>query len=334
MTDPRPLLIDCDPGIDDAIALLLAFSMPETLRVTGVTTVAGNVPLETTTRNARRVRGLAGKPDVPVFAGCPRPMVAQPFFAPHVHGADGLGGIPLPGEAGGLAARHGVDAIVEQVSAHPGLAMAAVGPLTNVAVALVKRPDIAARIGSLVIMGGGVSVGNVTPAAEFNIFVDPEAARTVIEAGLRPVLVPLDATHRAPVTAAAIEELASCGEGVAPEAGAMLRAYHGNVGVERPGAFVHDAMALAVLIWPELFERRPARLSVVTDSGPERGRTIADFASSEPNADVVVDLQADRFLDRLYERLRSYPRPDANARPAQPAGGAADGAGVGSAGQR
>ncbi len=308
MTDPRPLLIDCDPGIDDAIALLLAFTVPEALHVTAVTAVAGNVPLETTSRNALRVRGLAARPEVPVFAGCPRPLVAQPYFASEVHGADGLGGVPLPGESGGLAAQHGVDAIIEQLAAHPGLSIAAVGPLTNVAVALVKRPDIADRIGKLVIMGGGLAFGNVTPAAEFNIFVDPEAARTVIEAGLRPVLVPLDATHRAPVTAHAIEELAACGDGVAPEAGAMLRAYHGNVGIERPGAYVHDAMALAVLIWPELFDIRPARLSVVTDSGPERGRTVADFASREPNAEVVVELDADAFLNRLFERLRSFPR--------------------------
>lgn len=308
MTDPRPLLIDCDPGIDDAIALLLAFSMTEALHVTAVTAVAGNVPLANTSRNACRFRGLAGRPEVPVFAGCPRPLVAQPYFATEVHGADGLGGVPLPGEPGGLAAQHGVDAIVEQLAARPGLAIAAVGPLTNVAVALVKRPDIAERIGKLVIMGGGLAIGNVTPAAEFNIFADPEAARTVIEAGLRPVLVPLDATHQAPVTTAAIEELAACGDGVAPQAAAMLRAYHGNVGTERPGTYVHDAMAVAVLIWPELFDLRPVRLSVVTDAGPERGRTVADFASREPNADVVVEFDADAFLNRLLERLRSFPR--------------------------
>lgn len=157
-------------------------------------------------------------------------------------------------------------------------------------------------------MGGGLAIGNVTPAAEFNIFADPEAARTVIEAGLRPVLVPLDATHQAPVTTAAIEELAACGDGVAPQAAAMLRAYHGNVGTERPGTYVHDAMAVAVLIWPELFDLRPVRLSVVTDAGPERGRTVADFASREPNADVVVEFDADAFLNRLLERLRSFPR--------------------------
>lgn len=308
MNDPRPVLIDCDPGIDDAVALLLAFSAPEAVRVTGITTVAGNVPLALTARNARRVRGLARRPDIPVFAGCPRPLVAQPFHATEDHGTDGLGGVDLPGERGGLAARHGVDAIIERAAAEPDLALVAVGPLTNVAVALVKRPDIATRLGPVAIMGGALERGNVTVAAEFNIYADPEAARTVVEAGLRPTLVPLDATHRAPVTAAAIEELAACGEGVAPEVGAMLRAYHGNGGVEQPGAYVHDAMALAVLVWPELFETRPARLSVVTDSGSERGRTVADFASTESNAEIVVDLDALTFLDRLFERLRSFPR--------------------------
>ena len=305
---PRPLLIDCDPGIDDAIALLLAFSMPEALEVTGITTVAGNVSLTSTSRNAMRVRGLAARPEVPVFAGCPRPMLAQPVFADDVHGVDGLGGVDLPGESGGLAARHGVDALVEQTADRSGLAVAAVGPLTNLAVALVKRPEVARRIDTLVVMGGGLAHGNITPAAEFNVFFDPEAARTVVEAGLRPVLVPLDATHSAPVTAAMIDELAACGEGVAPEAAALLRAYHANVGTDRPGAYVHDAMALAVLVWPELFERRPARLEVRTDAGPERGRTVADFASSEPNAEVVVGLDAPAFLERLFARLRGFPR--------------------------
>lgn len=318
MSEPRPLLIDCDPGIDDAIALLLAFSMPGVLDVTGVSTVAGNVSLASTARNAMRVRGLAGRPEVPVFAGCPRPMLARPVFADDVHGVDGLGGVTLPGEAGGLAARHAVDAITEQTAARPGLAVAAVGPLTNLAVALVKRPEVAERIETLVIMGGGLARGNITPAAEFNVFFDPEAARTVVEAGLRPVLVPLDATHRAPVTAAMIDELAACGEGVAPEAAALLRAYHANVGTDRPGAYVHDAMALAVLIWPELFELRPARLSVLTDAGPERGRTVADFAAAEANAQVVVGVDAPVFLERLFERLRSFPRaaPAAGAIPA------------------
>lgn len=318
MSDPRPLLIDCDPGIDDAVALLLAFSMPERLRVTGVSTVAGNVPLSSTSRNAMRVRGLAGRPEVPVFAGCPRPMLARPVFAGGVHGADGLGGVALPGQPGGLAARHGVDAIVEQAAVHPGLAVAAVGPLTNLAVALVKRPEVADRIDTLVIMGGGLARGNVTPAAEFNIHFDPEAARAVLEAGLRPVLVPLDATQSAPVAPAMIDELESCGEGVAPEAAAMLRAYHANVGADRPGAYLHDAMALAVLVWPELFELRPARLTVVTDAGPERGRTVAEFTSSEPNADVVVGLDAAVFLERLFERLRAFPRrvPPSSAFPA------------------
>lgn len=318
MSTARPILIDCDPGIDDAIALLLAFSMPEALDITGVTTVAGNVSLASTSRNAMRVRGLAVRPEVPVFAGCPRPMVARPVFADDVHGVDGLGGVDLPGQAGGLAARHGVDAIVEQAADRPGLTVVAVGPLTNVAVALVKRPELAARIGRLVVMGGGLAYGNITPAAEFNVFFDPEAARTVVEAGLRPTLVPLDATHSAPVTAAMIDELAACGEGVAPEAAALLRAYHANVGTDRPGAYVHDAMALAVLIWPELFEIRPARLAVLTDAGPERGRTVADFASAEPDADIVTGLDAPAFLARLFERLRGFPRrvPAAAAVPA------------------
>ncbi len=308
MVGPRPVLIDCDPGIDDAIALLMAFAMPDALAVTAITTVAGNVPLPTTARNARRIRDFAGRPEVPVFAGCPRPLVAAPAFGDRIHGADGLGGVDLPGASGGLAAGHGVDAILEQAAARQDLTVVAVGPLTNLAVALVKRPDLAGRISRLVLMGGGIAHGNVTAAAEFNVFFDPEAACAVLGSGLRPTLVPLYATQRAPLSAVRIEELAVCCEGVAPEAAAMLRAYHGNVGRDRPGVFIHDAMAVAVPVWPDLFEIRPARLTVATDAGPERGRTIADFASAEPNADVVVDLDPVAFLDRLCGALRAFRR--------------------------
>ena len=198
MVGPRPVLIDCDPGIDDAIALLMAFAMPDALAVTAITTVAGNVPLPTTARNARRIRDFAGRPEVPVLAGCPRPLVAAPAFGDRIHGADGLGGVDLPGASGGLAAGHGVDAILEQ-AARPDLTVVAVGPLTNLAVALVKRPDLAGRISRLVVMGGGIAHGNVTAAAEFNVFFDPEAACAVLGSGLRPTLVPLDATQRAPL---------------------------------------------------------------------------------------------------------------------------------------
>ncbi|NQW10937.1 MAG: nucleoside hydrolase [Alphaproteobacteria bacterium] len=303
-----PVIIDCDPGIDDAIALLLAFACPEALRVEAITTVVGNVPLAHTTRNAQRIRALANRLEIPVHAGCPRPILAQPHHAAHVHGEDGLGGIGLPETEEGLAARHAVDALADRVPGPDRLTTVAVGPLTNLAVLLIKRPELAERLGRVIVMGGGIARGNVTPAAEFNVFADPEAARIVVEAGLRPLVFPLDVTQQALVTEADLSRLGEGGGRVTEAAVAMLRFYLAAVGARHGGVHIHDAMALAYPIWPELFEVRAARMTVITEAGAERGRTVVDFDTSEPNADIAVAVDAPVFIDRVFERIHALDR--------------------------
>lgn len=310
MTLPAPtdIVVDCDPGIDDAIALLLAIACPDRVSLSSITTTHGNVGLALTARNACKLRTLAGRPDVPVHAGCPRPLTAPLHDAAHIHGGNGLGGVDLPDGEGGIAAGHGVDVLIAE--AERGRTLVAVGPLTNVAVALIKRPDLAGRWPRVVIMGGGVDRGNVTPAAEFNIFTDPEAARTVLAttdwpAKARPVLFPLDATHQALLGPEWIAELAGSGGSVGRAAAAMLGGYETPSTAAQGGKCVHDAMAVAWTIRPDLFDTRPARVDVVTDSGADRGRTVADFASSEPTADIVKEVDAPAFAAWLLERLVS-----------------------------
>ena len=305
---PADIVIDCDPGIDDAIAILLAAACPQQVRLSALTATHGNVGLALTARNACKVRALAGIPQVPVHAGCPRPLTAPVHDAAHIHGGNGLGGIDLPDGEGGIADGHGVDVLVAESRRERTLV--AVGPLTNVAVSLIKRPETAAGWRRLVIMGGGVERGNVTPQAEFNIFTDPEAARTVLTttewpATARPLLFPLDATHQALLSPRWIADLSASGGEVCRIAAAMLGGYETPSTSERGGKAVHDAMAVAWTIRPELFETRAARIDVVTDSGASRGRTVADFASTEPTADIVTGVDAPVFTDWLMERLVS-----------------------------
>lgn len=305
---PIDIVIDCDPGIDDAIAILLAAACPEQVRLSSITATHGNVGLALTARNACKVRALAGRTDVPVHAGCPRPLTAPVHDAAHIHGGNGLGGVELADGAGGLAAAHGVDALIAE--GERGRMVVAVGPLTNIAVSLIKRPDMAERWRRLVIMGGAVEKGNVTPEAEFNIFTDPEAARTVLTTtewapALRPVVFTLDATHQALLPPDWIADLASSGGPVCRAAAAMLGGYETPSTDRLGGKCVHDAMAVAWTIRPDLFYARPARVDVVTDSGASRGRTAADFASSEPTADIVTEVDAPAFTGWLKDRLIS-----------------------------
>ncbi|MCR9176480.1 MAG: nucleoside hydrolase [Alphaproteobacteria bacterium] len=297
----KSVLLDCDPGIDDAVAILLGLASPE-ISFVGITTVAGNVDLGCTTENALRVAALGGGLDIPVYPGCPKAILGAPPPAAHVHGNDGLGGVRL--EPGGMAqAEHGVQALLRIPGEVEDLSLVAIGPLTNLAVMLTQEPEVAGRIGRTVIMGGGIDGGNVTPAAEFNIHFDPEAARAVFESRLRPVLVPLDLTRKAAVYEDWIDRLRAVGTPVARSASGMMDFYLEAVRHRGLGMIIHDATALAVEIWPELFDVRPARIQIVTDHGPERGRTRVDFDSSEPNGSVAVDLDAPTFTARLFERL-------------------------------
>jgi inosine-uridine nucleoside N-ribohydrolase len=297
----KSIVLDCDPGIDDAVAILLGLASPE-ISFVGITTVTGNADLACTTENALRVAALGGGQGIRVYPGCPKPFLGAPPPAAHVHGNDGLGGVLLE-PAGAPEAEHAVHALLRLPMEVEELSVVAIAPLTNLAMMLTMRPQIADRISRTVIMGGGIDGGNVTPAAEFNIHFDPEAAQAVFDSQLHPILVPLDLTRKAAVHEDWVDRLRAVGTPVARSAAEMMDFYLEAVRSRGLGMIIHDATALAVEIWPELFEIRPARIRIVTDGGAERGRTLVDFVSSEPNGSVVVDLDAPTFTERLFERL-------------------------------
>ncbi|PRX34927.1 purine nucleosidase [Meinhardsimonia xiamenensis] len=306
----RKIIIDTDPGQDDAVAILLALASPE-LEVLGITAVAGNVPLELTARNARIVCELAGRPDIAVFAGCDRPMARSLVTAEYVHGKTGLDGHPLPEPRMPLRARHAVDFIIDTLRREPAgtVTLCALGPLTNLATAFERAPDIVERVGEVVLMGGAYfQVGNVTPAAEFNIYVDPEAAKIVFGAGVRLTVMPLDVTHKALVTRARLDAFRALGtrvgEAVAGWTDFFERYDLSKYGWE--GAPLHDPTVIAWLLRPELFSGRFVNVEIETLSDLTRGMTVADWwgvTDRAPNATFMGDIDADGFFGLLTERL-------------------------------
>lgn len=303
MTQPQPIIIDCDPGIDDAIALMLAFASPEELDVLAVTTVAGNVGLHHTEPNARRIRDLCGATGVPVMAGCPRPLLREAVDAGDIHGESGLEGCDLPEAEGEVDPRHAVDYLRETVRARPGeITIVAVGPLTNLAVALVERPQLAREVRRIVIMGGAAGSGNVTPHAEFNFFADPHAARIVFESGAPISMYGLDITRQVRAEAAWLERIERLGSPVAGTAVRMLRHY-GSVG----GA-LHDVLAVGHLLREDCFTLEPCSVQIETDDPAMIGKSHVerDVGSEKANAHVGFRADAPAFLSFLEERLGRY----------------------------
>ncbi len=308
---PRKIIIDTDPGQDDAVAILLALASPEDIEVLGLTCVAGNVPLALTTRNARIVCELAGRTDVPVHAGCDRPLGRELVTAEHVHGKTGLDGPTLPEPVMPLAEGHAVDFIIDTLRAHaPGtVTLCPLGPLTNIATALQKAPDIADRIAGIVLMGGAYfEVGNITPAAEFNIYVDPEAADIVFKSGAPIVVMPLDVTHHALVTKPRNDAFRALGTPVGIAVAQMTdffeRFDREKYGSE--GAPLHDPCVTAYLIRPELFKGRHINVEIETTSELTMGMTVADWwrvTDRAPNATFMGDIDADGFFALLTDRL-------------------------------
>jgi inosine-uridine nucleoside N-ribohydrolase len=300
-----PVLLDCDPGHDDAIALLLALASPE-LELLGVTTVAGNQTLEKTTANAIRVLEFAGRADVPVAAGADRPLLREQFIAAYVHGETGLDGPDLPPPQSAPVDRHAADFLADKIRERDGaVTLVPVGPLTNVALMLALHPD--ARPERIVLMGGAIAEGNVTPAAEFNIWCDPEAAARVFASGIDVTMIGLDITHRALFTTAHIGRLAGrVGEMVTE----LLRFYdrfHREVyGFD--GSPIHDALAVAHVMNSELVETKHLNVEIDVESELCRGRTVVDLwrrTERTPNAHVGVDVDADGFTELLIERINS-----------------------------
>jgi inosine-uridine nucleoside N-ribohydrolase len=299
------ILLDCDPGHDDAIALLLALASPE-LELLGVTTVAGNQTLEKTTANAIRVLDFVGRDDIPVAAGADAPLVRTPFIAAYVHGETGLDGPDLPPPRRKPLRQHAADFLAEQIRARDGaVTLVPTAPLTNVALLLALHPD--ARPERIVLMGGAIAEGNVTPAAEFNIWADPEAAARVFASGIDVTMIGLDVTHKALFTPAHAERL----EGRTGDVVRALLEFYGEFHRKQygwDGSPIHDAVAVAQVARADLVETVDRGVEI--DTGPElsRGRTYVDLwrrAGWEPNAHVAVGIDADAFLDLLIERLNS-----------------------------
>ncbi|HEY9881514.1 MAG TPA: nucleoside hydrolase [Leptolyngbyaceae cyanobacterium] len=304
-----PLIIDCDPGVDDAIALLLALASPEELNLLGITTVAGNVPLSLTQLNARKICQLAGRSDVKVFAGCPRPLLQPLLTAEQVHGETGLEGATFPDVTMLLQAQHAVQFLIEQLrNAEQPITVATLGPLTNLAVALVQAPAIATKIERLVVMGGATAQGNVTPAAEFNIYVDPHAAQIVFNAGLDLTLIGLEVTHQVLTTPHRLDRIRALKTPIS-KAAADLLTYYGKVDAERynlPGAPLHDPCVIAYLLQPDLFAGRRLPVAIETTSPLTLGQTVVDCwqtTDQAPNALVVDQVNSDGLYDLLIERL-------------------------------
>ena len=308
---PRKIIIDTDPGQDDAVAILLALASPETLEVLGITCVAGNVPLDLTAKNARIVCELAGRKDVRVFAGCDRPLRRSLVTAEHVHGKTGLDGPDLPHPTMTLQDQHAVDFIVDTLRAAPEgtVTLCPLGPLTNIATAMERAPDIIPRIAEIVLMGGAYfEVGNITPTAEFNIYVDPQAADIVFKSGAPLVVMPLDVTHKALVTKARNDAFRALGT-TAGVAVAEMTDFFERFDKEKygsAGAPLHDPCVTAYLIRPELFSGRYINVEIETQSELTMGMTVADWwgvSGRTPNATFIGDIDADGFFDLLTERL-------------------------------
>ncbi len=303
------IILDCDPGQDDAIAILLALGSPEEIELLAVTAVAGNVPLGLTEVNARKTLELAGRTEVPVWKGCHRPLVETLETAEYVHGETGLNGVELPEPAMALQPGHAVDALIDMVmAAEPRtITLCPTGPLTNIAMAILKEPGFAARVKEIVLMGGAIGLGNVTPAAEFNIYVDPHAARVVFESGIAITMLGLDVTHQALVNRDRLEAIRALGTPVGLAAAGLVDFFN-RFDSQRyavDGAPLHDPCVVAWLIDPTLFQGKPCKVTIETEGG-SKGRTNVEWFPREkhaPNALVINALDAERFFALLTERL-------------------------------
>ena len=304
---PKPVILDVDPGHDDAVALMMACGSPG-LDLLAVTTVAGNVSLEKTTRNALRILSLVGHTHVPVAAGAAAPLCRPLRTAEDIHGESGLDGPEIPEAVFEPDGRGAVELIADTLRASPEpVTLIPVGPLTNVATFLREHPELKEKIEHVSLMGGSIGLGNTTPAAEFNIFVDPEAAREVFDSGLPLTMSGLDVTHQADAGPAERERLRAAGGIGAVVAGFLdffAATYEDVFGFDAP--FLHDPVAVAAVLDPDLLETRPMRVDVECESELTRGETVCDFygvTGKPPNAEVGVELDRDAFFELLYGAL-------------------------------
>jgi pyrimidine-specific ribonucleoside hydrolase len=306
---PTPIILDCDPGHDDAIALLLAIASPE-VELIGVTTVAGNQTVDKTTNNALRILELAGRSDIPVYRGADKPFIRAQDVAAHVHGESGLDGPDLPQPSTREQDLHAVDYLAQEIRARDGkVTLVPTGPLTNIGLLFALHPDV--RPERIVIMGGAIGEGNRTPAAEFNIWADPEAAQRVFLERLDTTMIGLDVTHRALITDAHTERMRGAGRvgKVVAELMDFYARFHKSRYPDLDGSPMHDPVCVAHVIDPSLLTVLDAFIEVDCSGGPSWGRTNVDWRSREhsekPNAKVGVDIDGDRFAELVVERIAS-----------------------------
>jgi purine nucleosidase len=312
---PRKIIITTDPGQDEAAAILMALGAPDAFEVLGVVAVAGNVRLDKTLRNARQVLELAGRPDIPVFAGAGRPLQRALVTAEHVHGPEGLDGPVLPAPTMPVEALHGADFIVATLRREPAgtVTICSLSPLTTLALALIAAPDIAPRIAQIVMMAGAYfEGGNITPRAEFNVFVDPQAADVVLRCGAPLTMLPLDITHRMRSTPARLGALRALGNRSGPALAAMLEFSEGfdlrKYGWD--GAPLHGPCVPAFMLRPDIFTGRDAHVAVETASELTMGMTVVDFwrvGSAAPNVHFIHDGNADAYYALLTECVGRLP---------------------------
>ena len=310
----RKIIIDCDPGQDDAVMLLLALACPEEFDILGITTVAGNVPLNLTERNARLMCELAGRTDVPVFAGSARPMVRDLVTAENVHGSTGIDGVEIHEPKTALQAQHAVDFIIETLleADEDTITLVPTGPLTNIAIAMKKQPEILPKIREIVLMGGASREGgNTTPSAEFNIYVDPHAAEIVLHCERPLVIAGLDVSHQVPVKHDCLDRLRAMNTKVATATLGMLEFFnrHDSEKYHIEGAPLHDPCTIAYLLQPDLFRGKRCNIEVETDSPLTIGHTAVDFwgvSGRSENATWLYRLDSDGFFDLLLDRLARY----------------------------
>lgn len=289
----RPLIIDTDPGKDDAVAILLALAAPDSLDVRLLSAAAGNVGVEHTTANALRLLEAADRTDIAVHAGCPRPILQSLELVPHIHGVDGLGGARLPPPRTHASPVHAVPAIVDAIRRSPApVSIAAIAPLTNVALALVMAPDIVERIAEIVVMGGSFSTGNITPYASFNIYSDPHAARIVFDCGAPVTMIGLDVTRRTMPASEWCERLRASGS----RAGIVVADLWSD-----PTAFMNDACVIAHMLDPALFRTEKVRVEIEIVDPVQMGRTR--LVDGDWNVSAAMDLDVAGFFSLLFERL-------------------------------
>jgi len=310
-TMPEKIIIDTDPGQDDAVAILLALATGNRLQLQGITAVAGNVPVAQTSANVLRICELARRGDMAVYSGAPAPLVFSLETAEFVCGIDGLAGSGLPPPKGRVAAQHAVDYLISHLLASDehSVTLCPLGPLTNIALALRLRPDIASRVKRIVLMGGAMNLGNITPAAEFNFYVDPHAAAIVCTSDIPLVMLGLHLTHQAIATHAQVAEFETMGT-------ATGRAVHGMLTRLRPGGLgtaghpMHDACVIAFLLWPELFTGRDCFVDIDMSDGPVRGRSTIDWngrLNKPANALVPNTVDATTLFDRMIAEFATLP---------------------------